>query len=254
LTAFIGIPIVLLLVWMGGWPFRFFCFALAIGALTELQVAVARSDRLAGARIIGLVAYPAIFIAMWRGFSPSFALGLVAALFGLAVFRFGRSSKLTLPSLAMTILATFYIGLFALLPMLRNTGQGQLLLLMLLAVWASDTAAYFAGRKFGLTKVSPLSPGKTWEGMVCGAFAAILVSMLTAQMFHFPPVAGISMGFVIAVFAPLGDLAESFWKRELGVKDMGGIFPGHGGILDRCDSIIFAALGLSLYILYQARY
>ncbi|RYG66046.1 phosphatidate cytidylyltransferase, partial [bacterium] len=79
-------------------------------------------------------------------------------------------------------------------------------------------------------------------------FAAIVVAMFLAQGGGLPPIMGISMGAIIAIFAPFGDLAESFWKRALGVKDLGSIFPGHGGILDRCDSILFAALGLSLYL------
>jgi phosphatidate cytidylyltransferase len=251
LTALIGIPIVLLITASGGWVFGIFCLVLALGALRELQSAVAKSSRMFGARIIGVVAYPAVFWAVWRGFSPQYSFGLLLALFAISVLFYGRASRLTLPSLAITLLATLYVGLFALLPTLRGVERGEMLWLTLLSVWASDTAAYYGGRAFGRTPVSALSPGKTWEGMICGAFAATIVAMFFANRTGFPPAQGLGLGIVIAVCAPLGDLAESFWKRELGVKDLGALFPGHGGILDRCDSILFAALGVMLYVAWM---
>lgn len=252
LTAMIGIPIVLLILNKGGWLFTLFCLVLALGGLRELQSAVARSDRMNGARVIGVVAYPAIFIAVWRGIPSFFSFEVMMVLLSLAVAFFGRGTRLTLPSISITLLATLYVALFALLVRLRFD-HAFVLYIMLFSVWASDTAAYYGGRAFGQMKLSPLSPGKTWEGMVCGAFAAILVAMLLAQGAGFPPVSGLLMGVIIAVFAPLGDLAESFWKRELGTKDLGSILPGHGGILDRCDSILFATLGLSIYLDWAAR-
>lgn len=248
LTAFVGIPLVLLMVWLGGVAFRLFCLLLALGALRELQVALKKSQRLGGAQIIGIVAYPAIFWALWHGLAPTFAFVILGALSMFAALFYGRITRLTLPSLGITLLATLYVALFALLPTLREAGQGELLYLTLFAVWASDTAAYYGGRAFGKTSLSPLSPGKTREGMLCGVFAATLTAALIAGWARFPPIQGAMLGIIIAFAAPIGDLAESFWKRELGVKDLGTIFPGHGGILDRCDSLLFAALGLCLYV------
>ncbi|RYG65553.1 hypothetical protein EON80_17135, partial [bacterium] len=208
LTALIGIPIVLFLLNWGGKPFAFFILVLALGAMRELQAAVAKSERMNGARIIGVIAYPSIFWAVWHGLSPNFAFELMVGLFALAVLFFGRATRLTLPSLAITLLATLYISLFSLLLALRMI-HADVLYIMLFSVWASDTAAYYGGRKFGMTRLSPLSPGKTWEGMVCGGFAAIVVAMFLAQGGGLPPIMGISMGAIIAIFAPFGDLAES---------------------------------------------
>ena len=122
-----------------------------------------------------------------------------------------------------------------------------LLWLTLLAVWSGDTVAYFAGRKFGKEKLTPLSPGKTWEGAVAGLVATICVSVPVARLLDIEPRHGLALGVLIALAAPLGDLAESFWKRELGVKDLGGCLPGHGGVLDRCDSLLFAVFAVYLY-------
>ncbi|HEX9995522.1 MAG TPA: phosphatidate cytidylyltransferase [Abditibacterium sp.] len=247
LTALVGIPLVLLVVWLGGAVFRLFCLILALGAMRELQVAFGKSNRAGGAKIIGTIAYPAIFVAVWHGLSSSFPWGLLVALLTISVLLFGRATRLTLLSVSVTMLATLYVSIFALLPTLRAGGDGELFYLALFSVWASDTAAYYGGRALGKSPFSPLSPGKTREGALCGAGAAIIVAAYIASRAGFPLFQCLMLGFIVAVAAPLGDLAESFWKRELGVKDMGAVFPGHGGILDRCDSLLFAVLALFLY-------
>lgn len=252
LTALVGIPLVLLVVWLGGAAFRLLCLLLALGALRELQVALGKSERAGGAQLIGIVAYPALFWAVTRGLSASFAFAVMGALLALCVVLSGRASRLNLPSVSVTLLATLYVSLFALLPILRAGGNGEIFVLLLFSVWASDTAAYYGGQMFGKTSLSPLSPSKTREGTICGVFAAILVATMIAGWAHFDVSQGVVLGLIVAVCAPLGDLVESFWKREMGVKDLGTIFPGHGGILDRCDSILFGALGLQLYITFIA--
>lgn len=248
LTALIGIPLVLLVVAVGGTPFRLFCLLLALIAMRELQGAIRKSSSVSGATLIGIVAYPAIIMAVMGGITPAFPWAVMGALLTLAVLFYGRGTRLTLPSLAITTLATLYVGLFALLPTLREANNGQLLYLTLFSVWASDTAAYYGGRAFGRTPFSPLSPGKTREGALIGVFAATLVAALLAGWYQLPRTDSAAMAIIVAIAAPIGDLAESFWKRELGVKDLGTILPGHGGILDRCDSLLFAALGISLYL------
>lgn len=247
LTALVGIPLVLLVVVAGGVAFRVLCLILALGALRELQIALRKSQLLGGAQLIGAVAYPALAWAMLRGLSTGFFFLIMAALLSLCVLIGGREARLNLPSVAITLLATFYVALFALLPIVRGGGSGEIFWLLLFGVWASDTAAYYGGRALGKTPLSSLSPGKTREGALCGIFAATLVASLIAGWARFPPQQGLILGLVVAVSAPLGDLVESFWKRELGVKDLGTILPGHGGILDRCDSLLFGALGLQLY-------
>jgi phosphatidate cytidylyltransferase len=89
--------------------------------------------------------------------------------------------------------------------------------------------------------LTPLSPGKSVEGALAGALATVIVCSAVAALAGGVLWYGTLLGAVIAVAAPLGDLVESFWKRELGVKDLGTLLPGHGGVLDRCDSLLFAA-------------
>ncbi len=248
LTALIGIPLVLLVVWWGGAAFSLLCLLLALGGLRELQIALEKSEALGGARLIGPVAFPALAWAMVRGLSLELVLTTLGVLLGLCVVVSGRGARLNLPSVAITLLATFYVALFAILPVLRGGGNGEIFTLLLFSVWASDTAAYYGGRAFGKTPLSPLSPGKTREGTLCGIFAATLTAAFIANWAQFPAGQGLIMGLIVAFCAPLGDLVESFWKRELGVKDLGTLLPGHGGILDRCDSLLFGALGLQLYV------
>jgi phosphatidate cytidylyltransferase len=112
----------------------------------------------------------------------------------------------------------------------------------LATTWLGDTCAYFTGRSFGKTPLAPrLSPKKTWEGSIGGFFGAIITAITVSALFGLPmslPVT-IALGALAGVLGPLGDLAESHIKRQLGVKDAGSILPGHGGMLDRIDSILF---------------
>lgn len=132
-------------------------------------------------------------------------------------------------------------------------GPGYVLFLLVL-IWAADSGAYFVGRRFGRHKLSAqVSPGKSWEGFIGGMSSAVLVAAIGGRILGLPGES--MMGFVplclvVAMFSVVGDLLESLFKRAAGVKDSGSILPGHGGALDRIDSITAAApvfyLGLSL--------
>jgi phosphatidate cytidylyltransferase len=115
-------------------------------------------------------------------------------------------------------------------------------LAVVLSTWAGDSAAYLAGRAFGRHKLAPVvSPGKTIEGALGGLLAAVLVSAAVFGMSGALPIwAGALVGGVIGVCGQIGDLSESFLKRQAGVKDSGNLIPGHGGMLDRVDALLFA--------------
>jgi len=118
-------------------------------------------------------------------------------------------------------------------------------LLALFATFAVDTTAYFIGRAWGRHKMAPtISPGKTWEGAVGGLVGAIVAVIALALLLDIDISYSemVILGFLIAVFAQLGDLAESKLKRSMGVKEAGNLIPGHGGILDRLDSIVFTGV------------
>ncbi|MFM2308194.1 MAG: hypothetical protein RLY87_314 [Chloroflexota bacterium] len=112
----------------------------------------------------------------------------------------------------------------------------------LATTWLADTCAFFTGRSFGKTPLAPrLSPKKTWEGSVGGFFGAIVTAITVAYLFGLPISLPVIVGFgaLAGVLGPIGDLAESHVKRQLGIKDAGSLLPGHGGMLDRIDSILF---------------
>lgn len=146
-----------------------------------------------------------------------------------------------------------YLGLPAIaLIMLRGSPDGAHLLIgILLAVWSADTGAMFGGRFIGGPKLVPrLSPNKTWAGFVCGTLAAGLVEALFVGLLGGSAAAGFGFGIVIALLGHAGDLFESWVKRRFQAKDSGGLIPGHGGVLDRIDSLLFVAPVCAFLVLF----
>ncbi len=128
----------------------------------------------------------------------------------------------------------------ALIVLYRN--DPVLLLFALLIVWAADTGAYFAGRQFGRVKLAPsISPNKTWEGVIGGLLVVLLLSFAGAPWIDIERSALIPFCLAVACVSIVGDLTVSMFKRNAGVKDSGTLFPGHGGVLDRIDSVAAAA-------------
>ena len=132
--------------------------------------------------------------------------------------------------------------------------QQAMVLAFLILIWMSDTAAYVFGSLFGKHKLAPnISPGKTWEGFLCSCVFTVGLAIGLSYIPLFRQLGGIPVSWwivfslIIQVFGLLGDLTESLFKRKAGVKDSGNIIPGHGGVLDRVDSILFAAIPAYLF-------
>lgn len=150
------------------------------------------------------------------------------------------------PRIALTLLGVLYVGTFgAVVGMTRDLPDGIFRVFILLAMtWFNDTAAYFFGHHVGRRRLAPhLSPGKTIEGFL-GGFVGSLVGFLLFWFLFGRPVSlshGVVLVILSGLFGPLGDLSESLVKRSYGVKDSGNVIPGHGGMLDRIDALLFNA-------------
>jgi phosphatidate cytidylyltransferase len=159
----------------------------------------------------------------------------------------------SLPSSAIAVLATTYVGLLggSLIRLRHDFPVGwKLVFFLLLVVWLGDSGAYYVGKKFGKRKLSPrISPKKTIEGLVGGFIASIITALVIHFTFfrEFPLVHAVVAGVLLSFAGVTGDLAESMWKRSAAVKDSGTLIPGHGGFLDRFDSILFTAPILYCY-------
>lgn len=188
---------------------------------------------------------------------PPWAL-LVALAIGVASTLAKRSSPFPFPlSDAVRAMAGFWIAapLLSILVLHRSapgTGLWCLspALMALVPVWAGDIAAIFAGKAFGKHPLAPkISPKKTVEGSVANLLAAILIAWILGRLLHLTDARSLGAGIAVGVLGQAGDLFESWLKRRAGVKDSGTLLPGHGGVLDRIDSVLFAAPAVALILL-----
>lgn len=210
-------------------PVLRFLYVLAIALLMGL--AYAWSSRNAGRELLMLI-----------------ALGWWAVAFLWITLAPAAHNRVTVGIAGLLVLVPAWVALAYLY---QSSPQGALRVLFLLAlVWAADIGAYFAGRAFGRLKLAPrVSPSKTWEGVLGGLALSAVVALLGASWFGEPRLAFVSLCVAVAMLSIVGDLTESMFKRYAGLKDSGAVFPGHGGVLDRIDSVTAAApafvLGLS---------
>lgn len=201
----------------------------------------------------GLVATAAMVLGVhWKG-EPAFLLVTFLTLAVLMVwYVIGLQHERAVANIGITFFGVMWIGglgSFAALMLSLPNGEGLLAGAVITTV-AYDVGAYVVGRQMGKTPLSPSSPNKTMEGVVGGGVAAILVSVIILGIIGvFPWDLGDAfvLGLAVAIVAPLGDLCESMLKRDLGLKDMGSILPGHGGLLDRFDALLFV-LPVTYYV------
>lgn len=253
---------------LGSWPWWILVMLLAFLALLEAQSIESAAGR-SPSRPIGWLLAPALVLAALpegaTGLPPEAAPALIAlatiAAFLAQILR--SPERRSTPDWMASLIYPIYLGtLLGFLPRLRELGadseapgspEGLAWTILLLAlIWVNDSGAYLGGRRFGKAPFFPtISPRKTREGAITGTLLCILVGVLAPALgavwpvlaplgAHSPMTLGL-VGLAIALVAPAGDLAESVLKRQAGVKDSGRLIPGHGGILDRIDSLLFAA-------------
>lgn len=254
ITAIIGAPIA---IWIIGWSHEY-----VYDAAMALVCILAMYEFLALGRAKGYdvpvvlcIGIMLILIAAFVIEHLSVELGMFAALLLIpASYVIGRKSlEDSLPSSAVAVLATTYVGMLGgSLIRLRNDfpDGAKLVFFLLLVVWSADSGAYYVGRKFGKHKLSPrISPKKTVEGLIGGVIVSTIAAVIAHFTFFptFPLLHAVIAGVILSVSGVIGDLAESMWKRSAAVKDSGSLLPGHGGFLDRFDSILFTAPILYCY-------
>jgi phosphatidate cytidylyltransferase len=247
LVAVIGLPLVLGMVWLGHWYLFALVAVAGVVALHELYTMAKplRPIGIAGhAGLIGVLLALQVSTTTWALGALLGSLGLAFLLKGVA----GTSGSATV-SVGTTLLGPVWIGfgLGCILLLRAMPEHGRLAAFtLLLGVFADDTFAYLGGRALGRHKLAPaLSPGKTLEGFLVGSAACVFVTFVALyqdRQTYLSIGQALLLGLVIAVAAPAGDLFESMLKRDMGAKDAGSLLGGHGGMLDRIDSILFASV------------
>jgi phosphatidate cytidylyltransferase len=247
LTALVGIPVVIAAVHFGGiWYLLLLLIVSNFGIYEYYSIFRKREYKLPV--VFGFFGVTLFLSAVYFEQSAliyPFVILLFAGLYMYALFNMERFS---IAESAILLWGVIYLGgLSGFMLLLRMLPEGALYTYILLfSVWIHDTLAYFIGTKWGVRKFAPLiSPNKSVEGSMAGilGLTAILfsTSILTPDLLPLTPMYSIFLGLGIAVFAQLGDLLESALKRQLKVKDSGSLIPGHGGFLDRFDSLLFTA-------------
>jgi phosphatidate cytidylyltransferase len=254
-TALILAPVVLAALCAPiSWPLGALAFIVGlIGARELLEMPPEPGVRVPWLAALALVA-PLVALG---GLQPlpwwSYPLALLAGMIGVRALIAGRRGPV------WTQMATVYVAapIAMLIDAHARLSPGEWavhpVLLAVLPVWAGDTAAIFAGRAIGRRKLAPtISPGKTWEGAVANLVAAVVAAVLVGAAADVAPLPSLLAGLAAGILGQAGDLLESRLKREFDLKDSGDLLPGHGGLLDRLDSLLLA-MPASLVILLAWR-
>ncbi len=266
ISALVLLPVIALLVWWSVWPVVVGVAVATVIGLLELYGAFAAGGYRARTGLgIGI----GLALVLSVGLQPLISFELLplaltgAILVGLTAELLRPGQEGTLPRWALTLAGALYVGwLLSHFILLRELTKpllpaplspldiepGAAWVYFTLAItFLQDTTAYFVGRSLGRHKLAPaLSPKKTWEGAAGGMVGAVAGSLAGMYLLGLPIglVAAVLLGIVGGIVGPLGDLAESMIKRQVGLKDAGNIIPGHGGVLDRADSLMFTAPAL----------
>lgn len=255
ITALIGIPVLLFFVYVGNYWFALFLLLITLIGLKEYNALMKKGDwklfEFAGFLIIPIIffavyqANPSLLISLWILFFLSFSL--------LPVFFHG---KVNYWESALAFWGIIYTGgLAAFLLATRLLPEGfYYILFLLIIIWSNDVFAYLVGSRFGRRLLAPaISPKKTWEGTLAGLTAGVLAGMLLGSLLppdQFNVITGVQLSLLAGITGALGDLSQSALKRSTGAKDSGDLLPGHGGVLDRFDSLFFAAPFYYIYLRY----
>ena len=264
-VAIVGIPLLFFIILKGG--IFFYLFSVVVTVIGQWEMyQLLRQKGSQPQSMAGLFSGQILLAIIYTGTSPLLSLMLLLFLlfiFGAEMFRNNGSALL---NTGATVLGLIYPTLFwgSLLFLRENVAGafgmddhfgGKFILMMFIAIWICDTFAYFLGKKFGRHRLfERVSPKKSWEG----AFAGLVGALLVYFVVYFQKILPISLnmamisGLIVGIAGQFGDLVESWFKRDAQVKDSSNLLPGHGGILDRFDSVLFSSMAfLALYFILQ---
>lgn len=257
--AAIAIPVLIAsIIWLP--PAAFLAIVgIAVVLAADEMLAMARGAGIAVGRVVPLVVLVALLAGSWYWGIPGLTVAAIGSVLILPTVQLAhpKAPEGALSGSAVAVLTVLYIGLCgACLGWLRVLPEGdlgiRLLFFFLASIWVGDSGAYYVGSNLGRHKMSPrISPNKTWEGLAGGAAATFATAAIAKVAFGLPWSWGhmAALAAILAVAAPVGDLVESQFKRDTKVKDSSTLIPGHGGLLDRTDSLLYAAPPVLGYLL-----
>ena len=268
ISAIIGFLLLLLVIWMGQIALGLIIALLSIIGLSEFYNAVSK----VGFKPLRPVGYLACLPLIYMGFTGLLdtggvinpfklfnllSLGIFAAILVMFTLAVLSNNWFNIVDLSLTIMGIAYVPLlFSFIILTRNFENGSYYIwLIFIGAWATDTFAYLFGRAIGKKKFLAISPNKTIEGAIGGIAGCVVLLLLygtylnymsiNIRIYHF-----LILGLLCGAISQLGDLAASLVKRYTGIKDYGHVMPGHGGVLDRFDSILFTAPVVYFYIVF----
>ncbi len=258
LTAIIGIPLILIVIYAGGFPFYLFVMFVIIVGLWEYYVMMRLALKpldIFSLFLFGFI-FPTVFFLNGThhsniyNFLPFFiSLGIILPFIS-ELFRKEKYMERIVYTLIGIFFISYNLSYLIMIREIKPDGM-KLILWTIICVWIGDTMAYFVGLKFGKNRLNEISPKKTIEGFVASLVSSIIFFLILAKYssylskFQF-----IILGIIISLAGQFSDLAESLIKRACGVKDSSNILPGHGGFLDRFDSYIFVAPFVYYFIIF----
>ncbi len=272
ITALWGLPLLAAAIWFDK-PLPWFTVLVAICGLLAAQefYRIVAANKTVPLTYLGLI-WTLLFIIgrdadllsiLETRFDLSLLMPLLltsAIVLSLVMLLVHPHKKEAFASWAWTMGGLLYIGwLLGILVALRGQEDGRnWVFLALFATFASDSAALLIGSTMGRHRLAPgISPRKTWEGAIAGVFGAVIASLFftlpTPFQLNLAYVPAIILGVLVSLFGQIGDLVESLFKRNMGVKDSGNLIPGHGGVLDRMDSVVFAGVLVYYYVVWVIR-
>ncbi|MGN0214844.1 MAG: phosphatidate cytidylyltransferase [Muribaculaceae bacterium] len=256
LSGAIYIALIILSICIGGYVFATFFGILLIMGMREAQKLAWKGKVTKIVRIIDIATGVAMFLGAFAAteydidakYALIFPIALIIARFIAGLYL---KEKSPIQSWANSCFTICYVALpLTALELLYNQAGMQITLFMFVCIWLNDTGAYLVGCSFGEHRLfERISPKKSWEGFIGGMTVCIIAGACASSLLGESAALWIPFGIIVSVFSTWGDLVESLIKRTAGVKDSGNIMPGHGGVLDRIDSLLFVAPIILAYLI-----